>query len=148
MPWTEVRAFEPECCLLGAWIATPGQYLTSPLNPELARWTTEFARQARSIGVNHFIGVGSCIEYQMDPAARTPLSEIRTPLASGDLPPYVAAKILTRRLLLEQDARQFCWARIFQPYGTGEHPLRLCTSIATALVQQRPALVSSPQFRS
>ena len=144
VPWPEIQAFEPDCCVLGAWIATPGEYLSSPLNDEFQRWTVEFARQARSIGVKHFTGLGSCIEYQIDPNSQTPLSELRTPLAGRDSPAYVTAKTLTRKLLREENAGQVCWARIFQPYGRDEHPLRLCITGASALAQQKTAFVSSP----
>ena len=143
-PWPKIETFQPECCVLGAWIAKPGEYLSSPLNAELQKWTVDFARRAASIGVHHFLGLGSCIEYQIEPGSRSPLAELRTPLAIGDSTPYVRAKIRTRSLLLEEHPDQVCWARIFQPYGLGEHPQRLCTSVASALSRREPATLSSP----
>ncbi len=144
-PWREVQEFAPQGCVLAAWIATPGEYLTSPLNDDFQRWTIEFAQQTRSIGVEHFIGLGSCIEYQIDSSARRPLPEAQTPLAGNEAPRYVVAKNRTREILLEHHPGRLGWARIFQPFGSGEDPRRLCTSVARALLGHQPATISSPE---
>jgi nucleoside-diphosphate-sugar epimerase len=52
------------------------------------------------------------------------------------------------RLALEADARAksfaFCWTRIFYPYGPGEHPSRLCSSIIHKLVRDEKVVLKTP----
>src|SRR5205823_4923511 len=62
-PWESIRRFAPDACLHAAWIATPGEYLTSPLNRDYLRWSFEFIKEMRKLGTRYFVVLGTCLEY-------------------------------------------------------------------------------------
>ena len=125
-PWNEIAAFRPEVCIHTAWNATPGVYLDSPENERLVEWSERFIRKAVAGGVRRVVALGTCIEYKMTGEI---LSEETTPLAPTTK--YARCKD-SLRCKLDQAAREdgfsFSWARVFYPYGPGEHPARLASS--------------------
>jgi nucleoside-diphosphate-sugar epimerase len=141
-PWREVETFAPEVCVHFAWIATPGVYLESPENENYFRWSLDFLLGLRRIGTNHLVGVGTCIEYRI---GNEPLSEERTPIEPTTN--YARWKNALR-LALEAEAGKggfrFCWGRVFYPYGPGEHPARLCSSIIEKLRRNETVLLKTP----
>ncbi len=130
-PWGEIEKFGPEACVHFAWIATPGVYLESPDNENYFHWSREFVRRIRGFGVQGIVSAGTCIEYRI---SNEKLSEDRTPIEPTTT--YARWKNALR-LALEEDARKdgfrFAWTRVFYPYGVGEHPARLCSSIIQKL---------------
>jgi len=127
LPWREIEAFKPEVCVHFAWIATPGVYLESPENELHLKWSLNLARRLKGLGLRHFVGVGTCIEYQI---SHTPLMEELTPVAPTTR--YARCKNTLRETLAaeaRQDGSQFCWGRVFYPYGVGESPARLCSTL-------------------
>jgi nucleoside-diphosphate-sugar epimerase len=141
-PWTEVAAFAPEVCVHTAWITTPGVYLESQENKRFRDISLTFLQRVRQYGVNHIVGLGTCIEYQISNA---PLSEDRTPVMPKSA--YACCKNQLR-LALEQDAQEqgfgVCWGRVFYPYGPGEHPSRLCSSIIEKLSRDERVVLKTP----
>jgi len=142
-PWAEIEAFRPEVCVHAAWVTTPGVYLESPANFQFLEESKRFLSRAIELGVRQVVGLGTCIEYQI---ARAPLSEETTPIS----PTTTYARCKNElRLALEESARGLgfgcCWARVFYPYGPGEHPSRLCSSIVRKLSQDEPVLLKTPQ---
>jgi nucleoside-diphosphate-sugar epimerase len=127
-----MEGFEPEAVLHAAWIATPGVYLDSNENLDWVRWSRAFAQRLPSIGVRHLAVLGTCIEYGM---TGQPLHETETPLKPVSV--YARSKVELHSALeadLAGAAMRLAWARIFYPYGPGEHPARLAsTLIARAL---------------
>lgn len=145
MPWKNIGQFQPDVCVHLAWIATPDVYLESPENEHYLRWSLDMARRLRAIGVNHIVGAGTCIEYQISSA---PLSENRTPLNPTTL--YARCKNALRKTLAaeaEKEGWNFCWGRIFYPYGVGEHPARLCSSLIQKLRRGEKLLLKTPDSR-
>ena len=142
-PWDQFEAFQPEACVHTAWIATPGLYLESPLNPVLVASSLDFLNRAAVAGARHWLVLGSCIEYQLGPA---PLDEETTPLAP--LSTYARCKN-DLRLALEARAAQaglaLAWGRVFYPYGVGEHPDRLCSTLVRQLRAGKPVELKTPQ---
>lgn len=128
-PWHELERFRPDVVVHAAWITTPGQYMESPENADWLRWSEAMARRLPSLGVRRLVALGTCIEYAID---GRPLVEDATPLAPAS--PYARAKVeLHRRLLegLRGTGVSVAWARIFYPYGPGEHPARLASALIT-----------------
>jgi nucleoside-diphosphate-sugar epimerase len=130
-PWSEIETFKPEACVHFAWIATPGVYLESPENENYFNWSREFVRQIREFGAERIVAAGTCIEYHISDEK---LSEDRTPIEPTTT--YARWKNALR-MALEEDAKKdgfkFAWTRVFYPYGVGEHPARLCSSIIQKL---------------
>lgn len=142
-PWEEIRAFQPQVCVHTAWITTPGVYLQSPENYRFLETSRRFAEHATNLGVRHLVSLGTCIEYQI---TGTPLSEDHTPVLPGTT--YARCKN-ELRLALEADAKErgygLAWARVFYPYGPGEHPSRLCSSIIEKLSRDEPVILKTPE---
>jgi len=142
LPWPAIERFQPEVCVHFAWIATPGVYLESPENEDYLRWSLDLVRRLRGLGTNHIVGVGTCIEYQITNA---PLSEARTPVAPTTL--YARCKNALREALAAEalgDGWQFCWGRVFYPYGVGEHPARLCSALIQKLRRGEKLVLKTP----
>lgn len=142
LPWHEIEVFKPDACIHFAWIATPGVYLESPENEKHLEWSLNLARRLKGIGMGQFVGVGTCIEYKITNA---PLNEDRTPVDPTTL--YSRCKN-TLRETLEAEARKdgshFCWGRVFYPYGVGEHPARLCSSLIQKFRRGEKLVLKTP----
>jgi nucleoside-diphosphate-sugar epimerase len=142
-PWSEIAAFEPEACVHTAWITTPGSYLDSPENALYYEWSLGFLKGLARLGARHVIVLGTCIEYQLGPA---PLSESNTPLAPST--PYARWKNELRSALELEFAKSdvaLCWARLFYPYGVGEHPQRLCSTVIRKLLREEKVVLQTPR---
>lgn len=141
-PWNEIRMFAPEACVHTAWIATPGIYLNAPENPSWARWSLDFLRELRRSSSCHLTVLGTCIEYQMTGQR---FQEDRTPLAPAS--PYAQAKCQLHRWLQDDPVTAsgpLAWARIFYPYGEGEHPGRLPSSVIRQLREGKKIQLRTP----
>jgi len=141
-PWPEIVEFQAEVCVHTAWITTPGVYLESPENEKFRDASLTFLRKACAAGARHIVGLGTCVEYRM---GNEPLCEESTPVEPGTT--YARCKN-ELRLALEAGAREggytFSWARVFYPYGPGEHPSRLCSSIIAKLKAGEEVLLRTP----
>ena len=145
LPWKDIERFRPDVCVHLAWIATPGVYLESPENEQYLKWSLDLVHGLRRIGVNHIVGAGTCIEYQI---SEKPLSEDRTPV--NPTTPYASCKNRLREALAaeaQKDGWQFCWGRVFYPYGAGEHPARLCSSLIQKLRRGETLVLKTPHSR-
>lgn len=141
-PVSELKRFQADVCLHLAWITTPGVYLESPENEWFRDVSLGFLRQVHELGTHHIVGVGTCIEYKM---TGEPLSEDHTPIA----PTTTYARCKNElRLALEAESRArgftFAWGRVFYPYGPGEHPDRLCSSIIRKLSRNEKVILKTP----
>lgn len=141
-PWSDIQKFQPELCLHTAWITTPGVYLESPENERYVDWSLDFLRRASDTGVHRLIVLGTCLEYESDGQI---LSEDRTPLAPVSR--YARCKNALR-IALESEATArgvaLCWGRVFYPYGAGEHPLRLCSSLIRSIGRGEKIVLKTP----
>ncbi|MGB8354622.1 MAG: NAD(P)-dependent oxidoreductase [Chthoniobacteraceae bacterium] len=141
-PWEEIRRFAPDACIHTAWITKPGEYLDSPLNAEYGRWSIDFINEMKEMGTRHFVVLGTCIEYAPD---NWKLCEGQSLIAPRS--PYSIAKN-TLRIVLEKELQAagftFAWARLFYPYGPGEHSLRLSSSIVRQLRHDQEVVLKTP----
>jgi len=130
-PWAKIARFTPEVCIHAAWITTPGVYLESPENHDWLRWSLDFLTRLPSYGVRQLVALGTCLEYQV---TGWPMREDGTPL--GPVSAYARSKVeLQARLqeIFEAAHVPLAWARVFYPYGEGEHPARLMSSVLAKL---------------
>jgi len=144
-PWREIEAFGPEVCVHTAWISAPGIYLDSPENHRFVDWSLAFLKRLAELGTRHLVVLGTCIEYRTTGAAR---AEDRTPLEPATL--YARCKHelhLKLETELARHAAALCWARVFYPYGPGEHPARLCSSIIQNLRRNQSVTLKTPDSR-
>ncbi|HEX3799173.1 MAG TPA: NAD(P)-dependent oxidoreductase [Verrucomicrobiae bacterium] len=141
-PWRDIASFHADTCVHSAWITTPGVYLESPENFRFLESSLDFLRRARECNIRHVVGIGTCIEYKI---SHKKLSEDTTPLAPATT--YARCKN-DLRIALEAEAAanndSLCWARVFYPYGPGEHPSRLCSSIIHKLSHKEKIVLKTP----
>lgn len=141
-PWKQIAHFRADACVHMAWITTPGVYLDSPQNYHFVEISQNFLHKVREYGTSYILGLGTCIEYGI---TMEPLSEILTPIR----PSTVYAKCKNElRIALEAETSlshmSFAWARVFYPYGPGEHPDRLCSSLILKLKRGEKITLTTP----
>lgn len=136
--WSAIESFAPESCLHTAWVTTPGEYLASPLNHAFQEWSLAFLQGLAARGLHHAIVLGTCLEYAPQ---RAPMREEVSPL--GPASPYARSKDALRRALEQLDLAMG-WARLFFPYGPGEDPRRLATSILGRISRNEEILLKTP----
>lgn len=128
-----------------AWYAKPGVYLRSPRNLDCLRGTLSMAEACASVGVQRFVGVGTCFEYDV----RAGHLSTSTPLNPAS--PYAASKAAAFLFLREYFAERkvsFAWCRLFHLFGEGEHPERLISYVRHQLAHGQPVeLTSGAQIR-
>lgn len=137
--WTSVCS-DVDTVIHVAWYAEPGQYLESPRNLDCLNGTLTLAKACAQAGVRHFVGVGTCFEYDLEGG----LVSVDTPLKPGTL--YGSAKAATYLSLAGYFAglgMEFSWCRLFYLYGEGEDERRLTAYIRARLSRGEPAELSS-----
>lgn len=136
----KVLDWEPHAIIHTAWITTPGLYKNHPTNFEYAKFTSSLAESLLGSKVEHFIVLGTCAEYlqESNPSFQRVGNSTSTTL-------YVEQKIQAfesvSRILGNSDIR-FTWARVFFPYGPGQHPLRLIPTLLSSLKSGEPICLS------
>ncbi len=142
-----VRLFEdvrPTRFLHLAWYVEHGLFWDSPENEVWSNLTVDLARTALAFGIDRFVGVGTCAEYDPSHCLGRPRRE-GDPLAPSSA--YARAKIEAARELeasFEGTDVTFAWARLFHLYGLGEAKGRLVPSLLDALDHDRPFVVAAP----
>lgn len=141
LPVRALEKFHPEICVHSAWISTPGEYLESPLNEQHLRWSKSLVGHLSELGVQHFVGVGSCLEYKAGDTL------LREDSPTSNTTAYARCKNEFRESLFTEAARaglSACWGRVFYPYGVGEHPARLCTSLIQKIRRGEKLALKTP----
>jgi nucleoside-diphosphate-sugar epimerase len=113
-----------------AWYAEPGKYLQSPKNLDCLSGTLSLAKACAQIGVRRFVGVGTCVEYDLSKGYLS----VDTPLKPTT--PYAAAKAAVFFALsqyLPAMGVEFAWCRLFYLYGEGEDERRLVPYLRSKL---------------
>jgi nucleoside-diphosphate-sugar epimerase len=122
------------CLLHLAWHTDPKTYLESPLNVEAADHAIAAAISASTLGIP-FIGVGTCAEYDR---SESDLDEESPVLGDTVYAQQKLRALEETRSICEAAGTRWVWARIFFPFGPGEHPMRLVPSVVSALKNERP----------
>ena len=123
-----------------AWYAEPRAFWTAPANVQWLEASLALLRAFAAVGGHRVVAAGSCAEYDWSTAGVC--READTPLAPHTL--YGECKrslhAVAERLYADADMPSLAWGRIFFLYGPYEHPQRLVSSVALALLQGREAL--------
>lgn len=105
-----------------AWYAEPGKYQLSDKNLDCLTGTIHLAQGAMQAGVRRFVGVGTCLEYDLSQG------NVHPDTALDPQSPYAAAKAacaLSLGQMLPQAGTSFLWARLFYLFGAEEDDRRL-----------------------
>lgn len=123
-----------------AWYAEPGKYLQSAKNIDCLAGTLQMAKGAARAKVRRFVGIGTCVEYDL---AGGVLS-VETPLRP--MTPYAGAKAAAFMVLsqwLPSQNIQFAWCRLFYLHGEAEDQRRLVPYLRSKLEAGEPAKLTS-----
>lgn len=124
-----------------AWYANPSDYLFSEKNFHCMLGTLRLAELAKSHGVEKFVGIGTCLEYEPSNNRHSVNSKLNA------VSPYASAKLATYFLLkncFADGSVKFCWCRIFFLYGEHEHEQRLTPYIHRQLSLNEPVTLGDP----
>ena len=128
-----------------AWYAEPGQYLQAAVNLDCLRGTLDLAKGAATAKVRRFVGIGTCVEYDLsfgELSVETPLRPL-TAYAGAK-----AAAYLSLSQWLPTQSMEFVWCRLFYLYGEGEDDRRLVPYLRKKLAAGGVAeLTSGNQIR-
>jgi nucleoside-diphosphate-sugar epimerase len=118
-----------------AWCAEHKQFWSSPKNLDWASATLSLVRTFAA-GGRHVTAIGTCAEYDWSHGL---CIENDTPIE----PSTIYGQVKAATASLTQTAcnalgLSCCWARLFFPFGLGEHPDRFVPSVASALAGRRP----------
>jgi nucleoside-diphosphate-sugar epimerase len=142
--WADVCA-GVDTVIHAAWHVEPGDYLQSPKNLDCLSGTLQLAKGAGAAGVRRFVGIGTCIEYDLAGG----MLSVDTPLRPKT--PYAAAKAAAFMALsqcLPQQKVELAWCRLFYLYGEGEASQRLVPYLRKRLAAGEPAeLTGGTQVR-
>jgi dTDP-6-deoxy-L-talose 4-dehydrogenase (NAD+) len=120
--WWKKQCRDVDIFIHLAWYAEPGKYLDSNYNEQCFSGTKDMAKGAVEAGVERFIGIGTCFEYQF---SESPL-DTSSPLDPQTL--YAKMKVNTFEYLssyFQEHNVKFLWCRLFYLYGEGEDERRL-----------------------
>lgn len=121
-----------------AWMATPGVFWNSPEN---LRWLTSGLSLLDSFGKQggrRALVIGTCAEYEW---GHNTYSEYTTSLNPATI--YGRCKLaLALGLKAMADVYGFssAWARMFSPYGPGDHADRFIPNVIRGLLKQEPVM--------
>lgn len=142
LPFALLASFKPEVAVHCAWLTTPGVYTESPENALLRQQSLEMFRALSANGIRHFVGCGTCAEYA---PSKLDLEEDKS--ATAPVSHYARAKHALHtdlRNAASASSVTLSWARIFFPYGPGEHPDRLVSALFRAFQTGRREHLRTP----
>jgi dTDP-6-deoxy-L-talose 4-dehydrogenase (NAD+) len=141
-PWEALARFAPDACVHTAWITEIGIYRQSRENDRYVAESLALITALLQRGLRHVVALGTCAEYRPSTA---PLFEMESPLEPSS--PYGRAKHQLHVLLDERvriAGARLAWVRIFQAYGPGESPLRLCSTVVRRVTGGEPVKLDMP----
>ena len=111
-----------------AWYAEPGKYETSLKNLDCLAGTVRLAKAATEVGVQRFVGLGTCVEYDFQWAEQQNAFPLEPDAKLGPTSVYGSAKVAAyyalSRAFIEAGI-SFVWCRLFFLFGAGEDDRRL-----------------------
>ena len=120
--WWEESCRGADAVIHAAWYVNPADYLDSEKNAACVAGSFRMAQGAARAGVQHFVGLGTCMEYAL-PSDRL---DIGSPTGPSTI--YGACKLALFEILdgfFEATEVRFSWCRLFYLFGEGENEKRL-----------------------
>jgi len=138
-PRAVVEQTEPTHLLHLAWYAEPGAFWTSEANVRWLEASLRLLRAFAAIRGRRAVVAGTSAEYDWSVAGVC--REGVTPVAPRTLYGQCKAALhaVTERFYAAPKMPALAWGRVFFLYGPHEHPDRLVSSVARALLQGHPA---------
>jgi nucleoside-diphosphate-sugar epimerase len=130
--WWEAQCKDVDVVIHAAWYVEAGKYQDSSKNIDCLIGSLNLARGAAKAGVDRFLGLGTCAEYdqsQRELTVDTPLKPLTT---------YAAAKaslFTTLSQWFPMQSIDFAWIRLFYLYGEGEDQRRLVPYVRSQILK-------------
>jgi len=128
--WQALLKCQPTHVILLSWPGLPNYQELFHITRNLPA-CVELIEQLVEAGLQRLVVAGTCYEYGLQ---NGPLNEEQF---TDPVNCYAIAKDSLRRVIAsryDQQVLQWCWARIFYPYGNGQNPNSLLPSLLKALV--------------
>ena len=137
--WQSLLHQNPTHAILLSWPGLPNYQEPFHVTRNLPA-CVELIEQLAAAGLQRLVVAGTCYEYGLQ---NGPLKEDQFTDPANC---YAIAKDSLRRVIASrytQQGLQWCWARIFYPYGNGQNPNSLPPSLQRAIDQGDPAFAMS-----
>jgi nucleoside-diphosphate-sugar epimerase len=137
--WQALLKCQPSHAVLLSWPGLPNYQEPFHVTRNLPA-CVELIEQLVKAGLQRLVIAGTCYEYGLQ---NGPLKEDQ---CTDPVNCYAIAKDSLRRVIASrypQQDLQWCWARIFYPYGNGQNPKSLLPSLQRAIDQGDPAFAMS-----
>lgn len=134
--WWEQACNGVDAIVHAAWYVNPSDYLDSEQNAACVAGTFKMAQGAVAAGVQHFVGLGTCMEYAL-PSERLSIDSPTVPTTV-----YGTCKLALFEILdgfLKTANMRFSWCRLFYLFGEGENDKRLYPYLNHCLAAGKPA---------
>lgn len=119
-----------DCVVHLGWYVDPSDYLVSDKNWGCLSGSIRLGLVAKRMNIKHFVGIGTCIEYE----STNEIRKISTPLRPETS--YGGAKtslyFALTQIFKDSDTR-FAWCRLFFLYGEGQDLSRLVPQIRSSI---------------
>ncbi|GHT79014.1 NAD-dependent dehydratase [Actinomycetota bacterium] len=127
-----------------AWAAVSGADRANPnMQLDNAKWTVECLKQAKLLGCQRFIGIGSIMEQESLIAVNTSGHKPGMGYVYGSA--KLAAHMLCQSVAADIDI-DFVWTELTNTYGPGENSPRLINStLKLCLANQSPSFTAAKQ---
>lgn len=127
--WQALLKCQPTHAILLSWPGLPNYQEPFHVTRNLPA-SVELIEQLAAAGLQRLVVAGTCYEYGLQ---NGPLKEDQFTDPANC---YAIAKDCLRRVIASRYAQQYlqwCWTRIFYPFGNGQNPNSLLPSLAAAL---------------
>lgn len=111
-----------DCVVHLGWYVNPNDYIVSDKNWDCLSGSIRLGLVARRMKIGHFVGIGTCIEYESTNEVR----RLTTPLRPDTT--YGAAKTslyYSLSQIFDESDTRFAWCRLFFLHGQDQNPSRL-----------------------
>lgn len=143
--WWETKCIGIDIVLHLAWFTKSREYLDSYENIQCLTGSLNLARAAVLAGVKRFIGIGTCVEYDLTYQTLS----VDTPLKPLSI--YAATKaglFLNLTQLFKTYSVDFTWCRIFHVYGDSDDKNRFIPFLKSKLdLNEDVSLPNEEQIR-
>jgi nucleoside-diphosphate-sugar epimerase len=142
--WWIKAFYDIDICIHMAWYVEHNDYLTSLKNMNCLIGTLCAGKAAAEVGIKKFIGIGTCLEYNL--LGNEPLA-VDSPLKPETL--YAASKVASFNILdsyLKATSTKFSWHRLFYIFGEGENDKKLFSYINKNLSKGIAVNLFNPDF--
>jgi len=127
--WQALLAFQPTHAILLSWPGLPNYQEPFHVTQNLPA-CIELIEQLVASGLQRLVVAGTCYEYGLQNGA------LKEDQFTNPVNCYAIAKDSLRRVIASRYSQrdlQWCWARIFYPFGLGQNPSSLLPSLLKAL---------------